>query len=137
MSNVIHAETLTSFDVAPDGDTVRLNVLDRQGTEGALELPAQVVNQLLMSLPQVIERALRNKHGNEALQLVHALECFRVDLGEPDENGSPRYVLTLRTHGGYEVPFAMTGNQLGLIVQTVVDEVLSDGAVLEPVSLNG
>ncbi len=137
MTNVIRATDLTSFDVAPDGSVVRFNVQDQDGVEGALELPARSINQLLMSLPRIIEQALRNAHGNEALKMVHPLDCFQINIGEPDQHGEPRYVLTLRTQGGYEVPYAMTGNQLGMIVQTVVDQVLCDGGTLEPVSLNG
>lgn len=136
MDNVIRAEALTGLDVSPDGSIVRLNVKDGAGGGGSLELPAMAVNQLLMALPGAIQQALRRSHGNEDLQIVHALDCFRFDDGEPDEHGRQRYVLTLRTSGGYEVPFAMTGNQLGVIVQTVVEHLMDNGAVLEQVELN-
>lgn len=137
MKNTIHAESLSSFEVAPDGSIVRLNVRDRQGTQGALELPANCVNQLLLSLPKVIRQALRNAHGDERARLVHALDSFRLDPGDPDENGIRRYVLTLRTGGGYEAAFAMTGSQMGVIVQSVVDQVMSsEQTMMEPVPLN-
>ena len=136
MPNVIRGRDLSSIDISPDGDTVRVNVHAADGGESSLELPAASVDQLLLMLPRVLEQTSRHRHGNDATQLVHGVERFRIEVGQADADGTPRYVLTLRTHDGHEVAFALTGNQLGLLVQTVVDQVLCDGAALEPVTLN-
>jgi hypothetical protein len=136
VENSIRAEALTSFDVSPDGNTVRFNMRNQHGAPSSVELPAACVSQLLLTLPRVIQQSLRNIHGDDAVRLVHVLDCFRLDPGEPDADGERRHVLTLRTSGGYEAAFAMTGPELGAIIQTVVDQALSAGAVLEPVGLN-
>lgn len=136
MSNLIHVSAFDSVDIAPDGKTVRFNGRDERGESGTLELPAPLVNQLMMTLPRVIEQALRNAHADQTVRLVHPLECFRIELGEPDARGVPRYILSLRTDGEFEVSFAVTGSHLGTFVQEVVDRVLCEGSVLEPVALN-
>lgn len=136
MSNLIHVNAFDSVDIAPDGKAVRFNGRNERGEEGTLELPAPLVNQLMMTLPRVIEQALRNSHDDQTVRLVHPLEYFRIELGEPDDKGVPRYILSLRTDGEFEVSFTMTGNQLGTFVQEVVDQVLCDGGELESVALN-
>jgi hypothetical protein len=58
--NEMTASALTTFEVALDGSSVRLNLLDQEGRPASVTLPAQCVNQLLMTIPRMVETALRS-----------------------------------------------------------------------------
>lgn len=137
MSNIIHADALTTFEISPDGNKVRLNVRDEQGSPGTLELPAGCMNQLLMSLPGMIQQALRRNQGDHSLRLAYPMEGFRLEQGDVGDDGAQRYLLTLQTDGSFEITFAIRDNLLGVVAQTIVDQVIDAGqGVLEPVTLN-
>jgi hypothetical protein len=126
MTKEIDAAALTTFEVAPDGSHVRLNVRDRAGQPASLVLPAASVNQLLMTLPRVAQTALRRSHGDDSLRFVHPLESFVLELGEIDANGRQQIILTMKTGGGFSVSFggseeAMTGLGRSLVHDIVTD----------------
>lgn len=137
METIIQAQDLTTFTVSPDGSRVRFNVRDAQGGSGALELPSSSLNQLLATLPRIIEQTLRQQFQDHTLRVTYPIEGFRLDLGELDPRGVRQYILTLRTGGEFEISFASPASQLGAVAQAVIDQVLvSESAVLEPVTLN-
>lgn len=136
MERCIHAEALTTFDIAPDGSSVKLNVRDDQGAAAALELPTLCLNQLLMTLPRMIQGALRKSRKDDSLRLVHSMERFGLELGEPDANGEQRFILTLQTGNGFEVSFALTHVQLGAVVQSIVDDALIPSSEQRPAVLH-
>ncbi len=137
METIIHAEALTTFDVSPDGCSVRFNVRDAQGGSGSLELPASCLNQLLATLPKIIQQTLRRQHRDNSLRVTYPMETFGLDLGEVDQHGVRQYILTLQTGGAFEISFATPASQLGALAQAVIDQVLAtEDATLEPVTLN-
>jgi hypothetical protein len=56
---VIRAKHLTTFSVAPDGSNVAIGVADEDGQAAALMLPAECLRALIMTLPDMMRRALR------------------------------------------------------------------------------
>jgi hypothetical protein len=102
----IDASELTTYDVDPQGEFVRLHLKDLCGQPGMVVLPTECLTQLLMSLPGMVQKALRNRHGDESLRLAHPLETFNVELGETSSTGTPQYILTLGTSGGFSVSFS-------------------------------
>lgn len=137
MESIIRAGSLTTFEVSTDGTKVRLNLLDERGNPAALELPAECMNQLLMTLPRIIQMALRRNQQDDSLRLVYPMEAFRLEAGDVDEHGVQRYILTLQTQGQFEISFAIKDNALGRVAQTIIDQVMENPqARLEPVTLN-
>ena len=102
----ITASALTTFEVALDGSSVRLNLLDQDGRPAAVTLPAQCVNQLLMTVPRMVETALRNSQGDESLRYVHPLESFALELADSSPGEAPQLILTITTGGGFAASFA-------------------------------
>lgn len=136
MSTVIRAQSLTTFEVSSAGTHVRINTRDEQGQPGTLEMPVDCLSQLLMTLPRMIQTALQRRDGQSA-RLTYPMESFRLELGELDANGGQVYILTLKTDGAFEVSFTLKDNLLGVVAQTIIDQVLdSQRATLEPVLLN-
>ena len=64
----IEAAALTTFEVVPDGTRVRLNVEDADGQPATLVLPTACLQQLVMTLPAMVQRALQRRHRDETLK---------------------------------------------------------------------
>jgi hypothetical protein len=124
----ITATDLTSFDVDPAGMHVRLHMVDAQGGEHMLVIPTDGLMTLMMTLPDMVRRALRNRHQDESLRLVHALTDYKVELGEPNSNGHRQFILTLATHGGFEVSFSATQESLDSLSGAIAGDTLTDDA---------
>lgn len=118
----IDATALTTFDIDPSGTYARLHVRDRSGQPATLKLPTDCLNQLLMTLPSMVQTALRNSHGDDSLRLVHSLDHFSLELGQPDADGRQQFILTLQTGNGFGVSFAVRREALNEIANTLATD---------------
>jgi hypothetical protein len=107
----ITAAELTTLDIEPDGQRVRMNLLAGDGRAVAIVWPLNCLMQLLMTLPSTIQRALYRKHGDSSLRLVHKAAEFRVELGEPSAAGERQLIVTLATGDGFAVSFVMSESE--------------------------
>ena len=123
MENEIHAAALTTFEVALDGSSVKLNVLDQAGQPAALILPAACVNQLLMTIPRMVETALRNRHGDDSLRFVHPIESFALELAGPEAGGKPHLILTIETGGGFKASFGACEKVMMRLGHSIVHDI--------------
>lgn len=124
----ITATELTSFDVDPAGMHVRLHMRDAEGGMHMLVIPTDGLMTLMMTLPDMVRRALRNRYRDESLRLVHSLEDFKVELGEPGTDGHRQFILTLATLGGFEVSFSATQESLDSLSGALAGDALSHEA---------
>ncbi len=120
----IDAAELTTYDVDPEGEFVRLHLEDHNGQVATVVLPTQCLTQLLMSLPDMVQKALRNRHGDDSLRLAHPLESFNVELGEPSPAGTPQYILTLATSGGFAVSFSGSHSDLASLGGAICGDIV-------------
>ena len=125
----INATELTTYDVDPQGQFVRLHVRDNDGHPASLTLPTDCLTQLLMSLPGMVQKALRNRSGDDSLRLAHPLESFHVELGETSGSGARQYILTLSTAGGFAVSFSGSDTDLASLGGAICNDVVP---LLEP-----
>lgn len=123
----IKVSSLTTFEVDPAGRHVQLDFVDCAGKKGCIVLPADSLQQLLMSLPKMVQTALRSRHGDNSLRLVHPLNTYSLEIGEPDPAGHGQLILTLCTEGGFSVSFS--SNAAGLI--SLGEEILEQAPVCE------
>jgi hypothetical protein len=128
----INAAELTTYDVDPEGQFVRLHLRDRSGNPGTLVLPTDCLTQLLMSLPSMVQKALRNRHGDDSLRLAHPLESFNVEAGEALASGARQYILTLCTSGGFAVSFSGSDTDLASLVGAISSHVVPLSQPLSP-----
>lgn len=119
----IDVAALASFDVAPDGSLVRLHVLDRSGQPTALVLPLECIQQLLMTVPTMLQKALCNSYGDDTLKLVHPLESFSLELGEPDARGRPQFIFTLKTEGSFAVSFSASEQTMTEVGRSIFHDI--------------
>jgi hypothetical protein len=92
---------LTHFSVCCSGRHVEVGFTDQAGEPMSLELPQECLSALLMTLPRMIEAALRRRTGNPALRQVYPLSDWELHLGsEPDS-----MIISLATPDGFSVSF--------------------------------
>jgi hypothetical protein len=101
----IRGKTLTTFDVAQDGASVSINVVDEDSRKSALVLPADCLGRLIMTLPEMMRQTLqRQNQGDCSLRLVYPADGWEVEQSEQPG----LFILTLRAPGGFHVSFGVT-----------------------------
>lgn len=99
----IFGDELLAFDVAVDGSRFRMRFARPDGSAGALNLPSDCLQSLVMSLPKMMTEVLRARHRDESLRLV-----FPATMARIEQSADPSTViLTLATPDGFEVSFAL------------------------------
>jgi hypothetical protein len=103
---ILRASRLTTCSVAADGTGVAIGVADEDGRESALVLPTECLKALIMTLPDMMRRALRLQHQDPTLRLVYPVASWEIELGT-----EPRtFILTLRTPDNFHVSFALAAS---------------------------
>jgi hypothetical protein len=120
----IDAAELTTYDVDPGGMFVQLHVLDREGHAASVVLPIDCLRQLLMSLPGMVQQALRNRYGDDSLRVTYPLQDFRLELGGASAAGLQQLVLTLATTGGFSVSFSASEADMASLGGAIAKDVL-------------
>src|SRR5215469_9872500 len=105
---IIRAKSLTTFSVAPDGANIAIGVADEDRKAGALTLPTDCLRELMMTLPEMMRRALRLQHDDPSLRLVYRTAGWEVERSTV----SGTFIVTLRTLDGFHVSFALTSADL-------------------------
>jgi hypothetical protein len=124
----IDALALTTFKIEPDGSRVHFQVRDGNGSQAELVLPATCLNQLLMTLPAVIQEVLRKAHRDDSMRVAYPLERYRIELAEPRAKGPQPFILTLETGDGFAVSFAAAAELWVDIARSIFGDVESHPA---------
>jgi hypothetical protein len=112
---IFQASRLTSCSVAADGAGVAIGVADEEGREGALMLPTECLKALIMTLPDLMRRALRLQHRDPSLRLVYPAASWEVE--QSTQPGT--LILTLRTTDNFHVSFAVAARDLQDMAEAV------------------
>jgi hypothetical protein len=99
----IRSEKLTTCRVATDGQEIGLEFLDSSGTAVRLEMPVEQAESLIMTLPQLLASALRQKTGDEDARYVFGLGEWAIESSERRDC----LIATLKTPDGFEVCFGI------------------------------
>jgi|SoiMethySBSTD1v2_1073268.scaffolds.fasta_scaffold266416_2 hypothetical protein len=111
---VINGVTLTNFVVSPDGSMISINVIDENSEPGSLILPSESLQSLIMSMPEMMQQALRRRYRDPSLRLVYPLGNWHLETStEPG-----KLILTLSTSDGFAVSFAVTAGELRQFANT-------------------
>lgn len=116
----IRAKHLTTFSVAPDGRSVAIGVADEEGQSAALMLPAECLKSLIMTLPDMMRRALRLQHGDPSLRLVYPVAGWEIEHSTRPEIR----IVTLRTSDGFHVSFGIAAKDLREMSEAGADRML-------------
>lgn len=132
MTDQIQATSLTTFDVAADGSHVRMHMRDQQGQPASLILPATCLNQLLMTLPSMVQSALRKRHGNDSTRLVHSIDECTLESGDVDARGTQQLILTMITGGGFAASYSASPSTLASIARSILEQLPEQGTASVP-----
>src|SRR5262245_29188817 len=100
---IIRGTQLTTFDVAPDGESVSIHVTDDQNNPATLTLPSDCLHALMMTLPEMVRRSLQARFRDPSMRVVYPVGSW--DLERSVVPGT--VIVTLRTHDGFSVSFGM------------------------------
>src|SRR5262249_4951875 len=122
MSNEIKIATLTTFEVAPDGTTLRMGVINSDGNPASVVIPSTCLNRLLMTLPDMMHRSLQARFRDDSLRVVFPADTWRLERSTL----GGQFILTLATSGGFEASFGFDDTGLrdlaGALTERAEDE---------------
>ena len=118
--------SLTTYEVAPDGTSVKLNLLDGDGKPASLIVPFALVQVLARNMPTIALHALRQAAGNDTLRLVHEVSDCKIErAADPDYA-----ILSFTTPDLPEMAFAVRDDALARMAELLSDyhiEAFPDG----------
>jgi len=98
----IDGSELTSCEVMPSGDAVRLDLLDTAGRRVSLSLPFAQAQALTMTLPRLLTFALKAQARDDSARFVFPLGSWRLEAAVQST-----LIMTLGTPDGFEVSFSL------------------------------
>ena len=107
---------LTDCQVDPTGVSFRLNLESVDGNPASVILPVDCLRSLLMTLPNVIEKALKARYQDDTLKIVYPMGSFTLEAAA----GSDSTILTMNTPDGFKVSFALTPEDAGGLATLLV-----------------
>jgi hypothetical protein len=97
MSAEIDVTSLATCQVSPEGDYVSLSFEDALGRAVTLRLTPACVQELTMTLPDLLSKALQARYGDRSLRAVFPLGDWRLEAAA----GSNYLILTMMTPDGF------------------------------------
>lgn len=117
----ILSKRLTTCRVAADGTSVGLELVDGSGSVVTVDLPFEQAEALVMTLPRLLVRALRQQTGDDEARYVFGLREWAVESTEDQSC----LITTLKTTDGFEVSFGIpveASRSLGWTLQQGAEE---------------
>jgi hypothetical protein len=99
----IALKELTTCGVQPGGETLELNFIDATGAQVCLQVPFVHAQAMLMTLPHLVDVALKRVTGNPQARFVFPLGQWSVETASDDNC----LITTLSTEDGLEVSFGL------------------------------
>jgi hypothetical protein len=107
-SEFIVAKTLGRLELAKNDSRVFLEVVSEDGVVTGLSFPTDCLKSLIMTLPQIMRRALRSEHGDDSLRLVYPAKDIRIEQSTVPDT----LIATFATSDGFEISLGLTLRQL-------------------------
>jgi hypothetical protein len=108
MLDSLGVQSLTTCGVAVDGHSICINFNDAHGQPASLILPTDCAHQPIMTLPQLVSKALKAESSDDSLRAVFPLGSWQLERAVRDD----AYILALRTTDGFDVSFSMSAHDL-------------------------
>ena len=115
---MVEIQELTTYEVAPDGSSIRMNFVDVDGQKASIIVPMQNLQELAFTIPKMVSEALQAAYGNPALRLVHKVDLWKVERGDDGKS----VILTFSTPDRFQMSFAVEEKELASMAESVVPE---------------
>jgi len=83
----IESKSLTACEVAPDGSAILLGFVDKDGKPATIRLSLNQVGALAMTLPELINKALRSRFKDQSLRYAYPLASWTVERSSDPTTG--------------------------------------------------
>jgi hypothetical protein len=113
--NEADVASLTTCAVSSDGCYVLLNFEDALRRPAQLTLTNTDVQKLVMTLPQLLSRALQAQHRDATVRAVFPLSRWRIESAAASED----LILTMMTPDGFEVAFSLSAAAIAEITSAL------------------
>lgn len=114
----IDVASLTNYEVAPDGSSVKLNVLDAEGKDASVIVPMDALTTLALSMPKIVFHAMRYASGGAGgPRLTHDVAHWKIERSADPSQA----ILTLMTPDQFEISFAVNDGTLAQMAE-LLDE---------------
>ncbi len=114
----IESQALTTCEVIADGTAISLGFVDAAGKPAAINFPVEQVGALAMTLPALIEKALRARFRDDSLRYTYPLGSWAFERSSDPATS----IVTLRTVDGFSVCFSMPRDQQNELGEALVAE---------------
>jgi hypothetical protein len=115
----ITVKALTTCDVAPDGGAISLGFEDTTGKPAAVQVSLNQVGALIMTLPGLLERALKARYGDQSLRYAYPLASWVLE----QSTDTSQRIITLETEDGFKVRFSIPKAEQNLLAEALVEPV--------------
>jgi hypothetical protein len=126
---IIHCRTLTTCDAIGNGEIVKLDFVDEDGSAVSLLLAFEHAQSIAMTLPRLLTQAVRAQTGLDSTRYVFSLGEWILEGTECNQS----VILTLKTEDGFEVSFRIPPGackSLGQVLQREGTDGDSEGSAI-------
>ena len=99
----IDVRELTTYHISDDGKSVVLKLVDEAGRPTSLSFQIAELGNLVMTLPSLIEAALRRQFRDTSLRYAYPIGSWSIE----EASDPTSLIVTLRTKDGFGVSFSM------------------------------
>jgi methylase of polypeptide subunit release factors len=122
----IESRSLTMCEVAASGESISLGFVGADGLPVTFRLPLDQVGALAMTLPALIEKALRARFADNSLRYTYPLGSWVFERSSDPETS----IVTLRTIDGFSVSFSIKQQQQNELSKALTAEAAPDAPCL-------
>ncbi len=108
VTNEIEIQALTTYEVAPDGSGIRMNVVDMEGNPASVIIPIDCLRALALTMPKMVSDAVSGGRGNPAIRVVHKVDSWFLERASDDST----ILLTIETGDFLKISFAVSEGDL-------------------------
>ncbi|RXH18839.1 hypothetical protein [Bradyrhizobium guangzhouense] len=107
----IKVRQLTTCEVASDGGAISLGFEDVSGNPAAVSVSLNQVGALIMTLPGLLEAALKVRYGDQSLRYAYPLASWVLE----HSTDTTQRIITLETEDGFKVRFSIPRDEQSLL----------------------
>jgi len=112
----IRVKALGTCEVAADGGAISLGFEDVAGNPTAVQVSLNQVGALIMTLPGLLETALKARYGDQSLRYAYPLASWVVE----QSTDATQRIVTLETQDGFKVRFSIPEAQQNLLGEALI-----------------
>jgi len=107
----IRVKSLTNCEVAADGGAISLGFEDVSGKAAAVSVSLNQIGALIMTLPGLLEAALKARYGDQSLRYAYPLASWVLE----ESTDTSQRIITLETEDGFKVRFSIPKEEQSLL----------------------